>query len=287
MEEIEMAYKSILTVVTSAAAARVQIDAGVALARREDAHLDVICLGIDRSQEGFYYIGAAPLPPAIRQEEVGAMQEALRATEAAARAQLDPEDIRWATDSIITFPGLIGREIGLRTRFCDLVIMPKPYGADDDTDQASIVEAAIFDGRAPVLLLPHGATDASFGKRIVIAWNQSDEAMVAIRAALPLLKSASVVNIAVIAPSAHDPERSDPGGKLSQFLARHGVRCEVSVLAKTLPRVSDVLCRHASDINADMVVMGAYGHSRLREAILGGTTREMFEIATLPILSAH
>jgi nucleotide-binding universal stress UspA family protein len=74
---------------------------------------------------------------------------------------------------------------------------------------------------------------------------------------------------------------------LSQLLARHGVRAEVSVLARTLPRASEVLCRHATDINADMVVMGAYGHSRFREAILGGATRNMLEIADLPVFMAH
>jgi nucleotide-binding universal stress UspA family protein len=74
---------------------------------------------------------------------------------------------------------------------------------------------------------------------------------------------------------------------LSQFLARHGVKAEIDVLSKTMPRVSDVLMRHVSDVNADMIVMGAYGHSRFREAILGGATRSMLEKATVPVLMAH
>jgi nucleotide-binding universal stress UspA family protein len=71
------------------------------------------------------------------------------------------------------------------------------------------------------------------------------------------------------------------------MLARHGVNCEVSVLAKTLPRTSDTLLRHARDKNAQMIVMGAYGHSRFRESILGGATRNMLEMAELPVLMAH
>jgi len=74
---------------------------------------------------------------------------------------------------------------------------------------------------------------------------------------------------------------------LSQYLARHEVRVEIDVLSKTLPRISDVLMRHAVDVSADLMVMGAYGHSRFREAIFGGATRAMLEHATLPVLMAH
>ena len=71
------------------------------------------------------------------------------------------------------------------------------------------------------------------------------------------------------------------------MLARHGVRADVATLAKTLPQTSDILNRHVSDINADMVVIGGYGHARLREAILGGATRGMLETATVPVFMAH
>jgi nucleotide-binding universal stress UspA family protein len=286
-KEKTMAYKSILTVVTSSATSRHQIEAAVTLARQEDAHLDVLCLGLDRSQNGYYYVGATPLPPVILQESIDHLRQEVKATEAAVRQQLEAEDIRWSIDSGIAPLGFVGREVSLLARFADLVILPKPYGDGGQVDHETILESALFDGRAPVLLLPSAKPNPVYGKRIVIAWNQSDEAMAAIRAALPMLKSAANVSVAIIAPPAHGPERSDPGGMLSQFLARHDVHCEVSVLAKTLPHTSDVLCRHVEDISADMVVMGAYGHSRFREAILGGTTREMFEIAKVPVFTAH
>ena len=111
--------------------------------------------------------------------------------------------------------------------------------------------------------------------------------MAAVRRAMPLLTAAETVNIAVIDPPKHGPERSDPGGMLCQMLVRHGARAEVSVLAKTLPRISDILGRHVRDMDADMLVMGAYGHSRFREAILGGATRNMLEQAEVPVLMAH
>jgi nucleotide-binding universal stress UspA family protein len=139
----------------------------------------------------------------------------------------------------------------------------------------------------PVLVLPQGQPIPEEPGRIVVAWNRSPEALAAIRAALPLLIRAKAVDIAIIDPDDYGPERSDPGGALAQWLARHGVRAEISVLARTLPRVSEVLIRHLRDRQADLLVMGAYGHSRFREAILGGATRELLETAPVPVLMAR
>ncbi len=139
----------------------------------------------------------------------------------------------------------------------------------------------------PVLILPDGASFPDEIKNIVAAWNDSPEALRAIRSALPFLMEANTVCVAIIDPPSHGPERSDPGGALSQMLARHGVQVEVAVLAKTMPRISDILNRHARDKDAQLVVMGAYGHSRFREAIMGGATRHMLELAEVPVLMTH
>jgi len=124
-------------------------------------------------------------------------------------------------------------------------------------------------------------------KRVAVAWNESAEAMVSIRRALPILQAADEVNICIVAPERHSSESSDPGAELSRMLSRHGVSVEVSILAQTLPRVSEVIARHVADIDADLLVMGAYGHSRFREAILGGATRNMLEHAKVPVFMAH
>ena len=151
-----------------------------------------------------------------------------------------------------------------------------------------MLEASLFEGGAPVLVLPQGSVAVEgLGKRILVAWNQSDEALHAIRRALPVLKAAEAVEIAVVDPSPYSPEGSDPGGKLCQMLTRHGVKAEIAVLAKTLPTVTEVLTRRAAETGADMLVMGAYSKSRLREAIMGGATRHMLERANLPVLMAR
>ena len=122
---------------------------------------------------------------------------------------------------------------------------------------------------------------------MVLAWNQSREAMRALRAALPLLQAARSVSVAIVDPQHFGAERSDPGGALCVMLARHGIRAEVAVLARTLPRVADILNRHARDTGASLVVMGAYGHARLREYVLGGATRSMIDAADVPVFLAH
>ncbi|GAB4386945.1 universal stress protein [Albidovulum sp.] len=279
-----MTFKTILTVVTDAEEAAGQVDAAVDLARREDAHLDILCIGIDQTQVGFYYAGASAI---LTQEAFDRAREDAGRLEQAIRERMAAEDIRWAVDSAVSQIGAIGGAVSMLARFSDLVVHRQPYGDSAGPVEEAIVEAALFEGRAPVLILPRKRATIEFGKRIVVAWNQSDEALKAIRRALPLLKAAAFVDIAVIDPPTHGPERSDPGGMLSQMLSRHGVRTEVSVLAKTLPRTSDVLLRHARDTAADLIVMGAYSHSRFREAILGGTTRNMLENAEIPIFTAH
>lgn len=279
-----MAYKTILTIVTDVAAAQAQINTAVAVARAEDAHLDVLCLGVDRTQTGYYYAGATAF---VQQEVLDRAQEDARGIEADVRERLNAEDIRWSAEAIVAQLGAIATVVGLRARFADLVVMGRPYGQGRGQELEAAVEAALFEGQVPVLIVPDGQNTKLTPRRVVVAWNQSNEAMSAIRKALPLLKAADLVDITVIDPPTHGPERSDPGGQLSQWLARHGVHVEVTVLAKTMPRVSDVLNRHVRDSNAEMLVMGAYGHSRFREAILGGATRNMLELAEVPVLMAH
>jgi nucleotide-binding universal stress UspA family protein len=210
-----------------------------------------------------------------------------RELEGEVRAKLANSTCRWGVEHAVSQLADIGRMVASRARFSDLVVLPLPYGKGHGVELEPVIEGAMFEGQVPVLVVPDNVTPNTSPKRVVIGWNESNEALRAVRAALPLLVQADVVHIVVIDPPQHGPHRSDPGGLLSQFLARHGVKAEIDVLSKTMPRVSDVLMRHVSDVNADMIVMGAYGHSRFREAILGGATRSMLEKATVPVLMAH
>jgi nucleotide-binding universal stress UspA family protein len=279
-----MTYNSLFTVLTDESLVDETLAHAVAAATEHEAHLDVLCLGVDRSQSGYYYAGASAI---VLQETIARAQEEAEAIEAKARKALDGSSLRWAVESGVSQLADLGRHVAARARFSDLVILPQPYGEGRGAELEPVTESALFEGRTPVLVVPQGGAVITRPKRIMLGWNESSEALGAVRAALPLLKGADVVHVVVIDPPSHGPNRSDPGGLLSQYLARHGVKVEIDVLSKTLPRVSDVLLRHASDMDADMVVMGAYGHSRFREAIFGGATRYMLEQATLPVFMAH
>lgn len=279
-----MAFKTLTTILTDWPMDKGALEAAMGMTRREDGHLDVICLGVDRTQPGFYYAGANAL---ALQSNLAEAQSGASELEELVKPRLDGSGLRWATNALAAQSAGLAQFLAYRTRFSDLAILPKPYGDGRSYESEAIVESALFDARIPVLVAPDNATAQEKFGRVVVAWNESAEALRAIRSALPLLVDADVVNIAVIDPPHHSPHRSDPGGALSQMLARHGVSAEISVLAKTMHRVSDVLARHVEDQNADMLVMGAYGHSRFRESILGGATRNMLKQTETPLFLAH
>lgn len=279
-----MSYKSIVTFVASETGMSPLLDHAVALAQRFDAHLEVCCMGVDSTQSIGFYAGA---PAIIYQDALENAKASADALQKQARSLLDGQSLRWGTDSAVVSLGGISSYVGLKARFADLVVLPQPYGPSRGPQDEVVIESALFEGDAPVLVLPEAKGGLPSFSRIVLGWNQSDEAIHAARAALPLLQNADSVNLVVIDPPTHGPERSDPGGLLAQMLARHGVSADVSVLARTLPRTSDILKRHVKDKDADLLVMGAYGRSRLREAILGGATRDMLQAADCAVLMKH
>ncbi|UWQ92002.1 universal stress protein [Aliisedimentitalea scapharcae] len=279
-----MAYKSLLTVLTNSDTAKATLAQMVALAEAQDAHADALCLGVDRTQTGYYYAGANAM---VLQETLSRAQAEASDLLKYAQDELGKTNIRWSAEDGVAQIADLGRHVAQHARFSDLVVLAKPYGKDRGAEAEPIVEAALFEGRAPVLVLPDDAAPISKPKTVMVAWNESVEAMAAIRRSLPFLRQAELVRVVIIDPPQHGPERSDPGGLLSQLLARHGVNCEIDVLSKTMTRVSDILNRHATDTSSEMIVMGAYGHSRFREAILGGATRNMLEQAKVPVFMAH
>ena len=280
-----MSYKSILTILSGGPDPMRGLNAAISKAIREDAHLDVLCVSIDTSVQSYSY---AEFSPALIQGNLAEAQAAAKALCDDAKAVLEKHDLtRSSVMPVVTQAGLLPGVIRRHARFCDLVVMPRPYGPDAGPDTTTLVEAALFNAGAPVLILPDDADTWTAPRRITIAWNEGDEAFAAIRHAMPMLEQADVSYITIVNPAQHGPDRSDPGGLLAQYLARHGVRCEIDVLARSLPRISDHLARAATDRDTDLMVMGAYGRTRWSEAMFGGATREMLESCPVPVLLAR
>jgi hypothetical protein len=193
-----MAFKSILTILTNPTDAELAISSAAKLARSQDAHLDVLVLGVDRTQVGYSYIGSGAV---LMQVGIDRAEADARALETAANAALAEEsgDLRYSVEAVVTQLGALTDLVASRSRFADLVVLPRPYGPGIGTEAEAVVEAALFEGKAPVLVLPaKGLGENVVPKRIVVAWNQSSEAMAATRLALPFLKAADAVNITVI-----------------------------------------------------------------------------------------
>lgn len=279
-----MAYKSIFTVITDPEDVSPVLEAAIPFARAEGAHLDVLCLGIDRTQTGYYFAGATAL---MYEETLRHAQSEAKALETSVRDRLGRSEIGWGVDAVVAQTASVAGLVAKRARFSDLVMLPRPYGENRTMDAPVIIEAAMFQGQAPVMVLPGDKMPDTRPSRVVIAWNESAEALSAVRRAMPLLLAAKAVEILIIDPQRHGTETADPGTALSEMLTRHGAKVEVSIVACTMPRISDMILRHVSDQNADLLVMGAYGHSRFREAILGGATRNLLEQAEIPVLMAH
>lgn len=282
--ELTMSFKTILAVATDEAQLTETLTQATAMAGALDAHLDVLCIGVDRTQTGYYYAG---MNAAVLQETLHQAREDASGLAKAAKEKLNLTDLRWGVTEAVCQLADVARFVASHARFADLTVVPRPYGDDRGIELEPVVEGALFEGQSPVIVLPDGRTELKLPEKVAIGWNESAEALRAIRSAMPFLTAANKVHIVVIDPPKHGPNRSDPGGLLSQFLARHGANVEIDVLSKSMPRVSDVMRRHVTDINADMVVMGAYGHSRFREAILGGATRNMLETCEVPVFMAH
>ncbi len=278
-----MAYKTILTILSDIDDVAPVLEGALPFVQAQGAHLDILCMGIDRTQTGYYMAGAAAI---LHDSTLALAQTQANELEQAVRDYLRTRDVQWGVDAVVTQSSAVAHLAASRARYSDMVILPQPYGEGRTMDDPAILEAAMFQGQTPVIVLPKDGAVPASPKRVVVAWNESQEALSAVRRALPVLVAADEVNVLIIDPR-HGENQPDPGSELSKLLTRHGAKVEVSIVAKTMPQISAVIQRHAQDQNADLLVMGAYGHSRFREAILGGATRNLLEQANTPVLMAH
>jgi nucleotide-binding universal stress UspA family protein len=177
--------------------------------------------------------------------------------------------------------------VGQRARYADLT-MAGPELLCNEYLRGKVIEGALFSSGKPLLLVPDGSRPTLQPKRIAVAWDSRIEASRAVREALELMKSADEVRLVLVDPvESGYGHGEEPGADAAAYLARHGVNVIVDRLPGMGQATASVLRRHVVDAAADLLVMGAYGHSRLRERIFGGVTRSMLEAPPLPILMAR
>jgi len=171
---------------------------------------------------------------------------------------------------------------GRTARVADLVLIAQPRAGD--TTQTLFVGDLLLSSGRPVLFVPYAGRFADVGRRVLIAWNGSREAARAVADALPLLRSAESVDVVTFDPSA-SLLKADTD--VARYLSRHGVRVTMRREPLESMEVGNLLLSRASDLGSDLIVMGGYGHSRLRERVLGGATRALLDEMAIPILISH
>lgn len=178
--------------------------------------------------------------------------------------------------------------IGRRARYTDLTLVG-PDMLSHDSLKEKVIEGALFHSGKPLLLIPDGCAATLKPKRIMVAWDSRIEASRAVAHTVDLLTTAEDVRLVLVDPiEGEDAHGAEPGADIATFLAHHGVKVAVDRLPSQGKSVASVLRQHAADMAAEFLVMGAYGHSRLRQRIFGGVTSSILqEPPPLPILMAR
>jgi nucleotide-binding universal stress UspA family protein len=276
--------KDVLVYVDQSAATGLVLESALTLAKRLDAHVTTLHLIAEPFLRGMV---GHHMPDEVMREhlahaeaEAGSILTLARA--AATRHGVGLDAVR-ESGSLDKLPSLLARH----ARHTDLTVISQPDLASGGVDGTAVTEAAFMDSGHPALVIPRGWSGTLPPRRALIAWDGSREAARAATDAIPLLQHADLVRILVI-------EARDVGGRdgqrlgeeLATYLSRHRVKAEVRSMSSGSGAVADLLLAQARDA-ADLLVMGGYGHSRLREMLVGGTTRHVLEHTTVPVLLAH
>ena len=260
----------------------VAMDFAVSVASGFEAHLAAIAFAYEPVVPGSVFDGVVEnLAQAARNQAATAAQAAIDKFEQAARRQgLSAESHRIST-GLDAAAGLFSRI----ARRSDLSIVAQAESATAGLDRL-IVEAALFESGRPVVIVPYFQKGALKLDNVMVCWDGGRTAARAIADAMPFLARAKAVEvISVTGEPGKDGEVA--GADIAHHLARHGVKVEVERLVAGEIDVANTILSYAADTGTDFIVMGGYGHSRLREVVLGGVTREMLKSMTVPVLMSH
>lgn len=288
-----MPYKKIVCIIGNGQTDAAAMGTAYAVARPVEGHVQVLHVRVD-PRDAIPMLGEGVSGALV--QEILANAERENTTRSAAARRLFEEQRLAAGAALVEQPPGPGalstswveqtgraEEIAARAaRVADLTVFPHPMN-NTETDSVLMLEAALMSSGRPLLVAPM-APPASIGRRIAIAWNGGAEAARAVGFAMGMITLADEVHI-LTAPTS----KTDPSGAadLADYLAWHGVRAQVREVATKGESVGVALLRTVQALDADLLVMGGYGTSRLRELILGGVTRHVLNNATCPVLMAH
>jgi len=278
--ENEIMIKDIVANLSVGASRDVATDFAVSVAATFDPHLTGVVFRYE------------PLAPVADGFPAKAMQSQRIENEKAAKAAVAKFDevARRATVSaesrIVDVPVASAHNVfaNIVRRF-DLAIIGQPEPHKPALERL-IVEAALFDSGRPVLIVPYIQRAGLKLDRVMVCWDGSRSAARAVADAMPFIVRAKAAEVVIVTS---EPTKSNemPGADIAHHLARHGTKVEIKPIVTAEIDVTSTILSHAADASADFLVMGGYGHSRLREFVLGGVTRGILTSMTVPTLMSH
>jgi nucleotide-binding universal stress UspA family protein len=278
-----MPYKTILVHLDVGARAGARLDLACRLARRFDAHLVGLHALTEIKLPGYAAVmtgqsGQLAEFQAKAAADLRTKSEALFRKSVGAAGLTKTEYRATQGDALAVMP--------LHARYADLVVAGQPEESDASGVEPDFVERLLLAAGRPVLVVPYAGNFADTGKRVIVAWNASREATRALTDSIPLLREAESVHVIAFEPAgaAHGEV---PGADIGLYLARHGIKVTVSQQSAPDVDVGNQLLSRAADLDADLIVMGAWGHSRLQELVMGGVTQTILRSMTVPALLSH
>ncbi|MDA0240175.1 MAG: universal stress protein [Proteobacteria bacterium] len=276
-----MPYKEILVHIDNTSHNEARLKFAIDLAEKSEAHLVGLYV-IPELVLPVTDMGMVP-PDFVEMQDSQLKADAAKAEEAFIKTTKAGDlSVEWRAEQ-----GLGVDILGKHARYCDLLILGQ-QDPDDPGELGDLADRLILSVGRPVLVVPYAADKYEIGKRVMVAWDSSAHASRAVHDALPLLEGADNVDVLAINPKGgNDGHGQIACADICLHLARHGVKAEAHSIVSDDIGVADMLLSRASDEGVDLFVMGAYGHSRMRELVLGGVTRHMLNHMTMPVLMAH
>jgi nucleotide-binding universal stress UspA family protein len=276
-----MPYKTLLVHVDNGKRSAVRLDIACRLAKLSDAHLI-----------GLHALTVVKLPSyamveggvQVREFHERMLSESAVAAEAMFKQAVKAtgvEKVEWRKsrrDAVESVP--------VHGRYADVIVIGQPNETDASGVEPDFAERLLLAAGRPALVIPYAGDFPTVGTRVLVAWNASREATRALTDAIPILREAKQVDVIAFNPK-DAPHGEVPGADIGLYLARHGIKVNVSQQTAEDVDVGNQLLSRAADLDSDLVVMGAYGHSRMKELILGGATRTVLNSMTVPVLMSH
>jgi nucleotide-binding universal stress UspA family protein len=274
--------KDVLVHVDNSRAMPGRVRAAAEFARRHDAHLT-----------GLYVVEVPVLPSYAEAQIPAAIFDAQRASLVSVAAAAEPVFRDIADNSGISSEWRCVEDrridaLSLHARYVDLLVVGQADPEDPECVSRGLADHLALGAGRPVLVIPVGGVRGEIGEIVAVAWNAKREAVRAISDAMPILESAKRVSVITINADSDDPENAGiPAADIGLHLARHGIETQTKSLYGAPAAIGDLLLDAAGAESADLLVMGAYGHARLREILLGGVTSHVLTHTYIPTLLAH